>query len=82
MSIDERSNVIDFSRYQKAPLFGNHLRGKIESGLKRHTDTPEEAVAVVEQIICAHIVGCVRSHATEIGTRIGNRLADWMLGKE
>jgi hypothetical protein len=82
MGIDDRSNVIDFSRYQRPALFGKDLRGKIEVGLKRHTDAPEEAVATVEQIICTHIVGRVRFHATEVGTRIGHRLADWALGKQ
>jgi hypothetical protein len=81
----DKSNVIDFMRHKENrdyPLFAPPLRAKLEHGMKGYTDRHVEAVASFEQIICAHLISSVRGWAWKLGERLGNRIADSVLGKE
>lgn len=79
------SNVIDFmSRKNKRdyPVFAPELRMKLEHGMRGFTEKPSEAVSNVEQVICAHLISAVRGWAWRLGDRIGNRIADSVLGED
>lgn len=81
----DKSNVIDFMRYKEQrdyPLFAPALRAKLERGLEEFSERPVEAATSMEQIICAHIISSVRGWAWRFGSRLGNRIADKMLGEE
>lgn len=81
----DESNVIDFmSRKERRdyPLFAPPLRTKLEHGMQAYTDNPPGAVLNVEQIICAHLISSVRGWAWKLGERLGNRIADHVLGEE
>ena len=81
----DESNVIDFMRHKAQtdyPLFAPPLRAKLEYGMRSYSERPVEAVANVEQIICAHLISSVRGWAWKLGERLGNRIADSVLGEE
>lgn len=81
----DKSNVVDFMKYKEQrdyPLFAPPLRAKLEHGMQMFSDRPTDAVFNVEQIICAHIVSSVRGWAWRLGERLGNRIADSVLGEE
>lgn len=80
----DKSNVIDFMerKWRKDyPLFNPELRAKLEHSMGPFTSNPSDAVTTAEQVICAHVVSSVRGWASEIGSRIGNRIADDLFGK-
>ena len=81
----DESNVIDLmSRRQRRdyPLFAPPLRAKLHHGMQSYTERSAEAVVNVEQIICAHLISSVRGWAWRLGERLGNRIADHVLGEE
>lgn len=81
----DKSNVVDFmSRKERRdyPIFAPELRMKLENGMRGYTEKPVEAVANVEQVICAHMISAVRGWAWKLGERLGNRISDGLLGKE
>jgi hypothetical protein len=81
----DKSNVIDFAAHKHRkdyPLFAPELREKLEDGMKGYTEKHSEAVMNIEQVICAHIVSAVRGWAWGLGERLGNRIADKVLGED
>ncbi len=74
----ERSNVIEFR--SKNALFGDKVKQRIKDGISPYLKEPasesdkDQAVSVVEQVICTAIVSAAVALAVKLATTIANKL--------